>query len=42
MASRAEREYDGADPPLELLDGLAPTIETTFREPYDESPGASR
>ena len=34
MASQAERPWDGAEPPVELFDGLAPLTDTTFREPY--------
>jgi len=34
MASRLEKPYRGDAPPTELFDGLAPDVETTFREPY--------
>jgi len=38
MASRAPRQVGGPPPVTELLDGLAPPAETTFREPYPEPP----
>ncbi len=40
MKSRAERQQEGEPPMTELFNGLAPLVETTFREPYpDDSPG---
>jgi len=36
MKSRAERPTEGEAPPTELFNGLAPLVETTFREPYPD------
>ncbi|HWW45577.1 MAG TPA: SDR family NAD(P)-dependent oxidoreductase [Acidimicrobiia bacterium] len=38
MASRAQEQREGPPPVTELLDGLAPPAETTFREPYPDEP----
>jgi citronellol/citronellal dehydrogenase len=38
MASRAQEQREGPAPVTELLDGLAPPAETTFREPYPDEP----
>jgi hypothetical protein len=35
MPSRAAQPQSGPPPPVELFDGLAPFVESTFREPYD-------
>jgi citronellol/citronellal dehydrogenase len=36
MKSRAERRNEGEPPTTELFNGLAPLVETTFREPYPD------
>jgi NAD(P)-dependent dehydrogenase (short-subunit alcohol dehydrogenase family) len=35
MPSRSEKPYEGQPPPIELFNGLAPIVESHYKEPYD-------